>query len=488
MTQAARDRPFWGRAASAVALLVGFYLLAFGVVAILVALIVNGLSGGPYLWILPAALAIVAILRGVFSLERGDGRPLGILIDARSEPQLVALVKDVASAMDTKLPDEVYLIPEVNAFVYEHGRLLGLIRTKRIMGIGLALMEVARVDELKAILAHELGHYVGGDTHLGGVIYRARSSLGRTVEHLGGGVLRHVFLVYARMFLKLTQRMSRDQELAADAAAVRIGGREAHASALRTVVGAGAAFDAFMEEFVVPLWQAKRFPDNMYTGFRSFVADAERREQIAGYIDAVKDREDEFGSHPSVGRRLTAIADMEDAAAGSDERAALSLLVHPDTSEREMSRIVAESGVPADVSLSPISWDEAPELYGARIRAAADRFLEALGSEGIGLEGDRMPRVVLLLERADANKIVKRLIRLQDYPAEALDDIVRETLHYFVAATMANDLIERHGHRVEISWTKPFLLRTRDGATIDVGERVGNALETRNLRGLLLRR
>lgn len=487
MTEGAQTRPFWGRAASALALLVGFYLLAFGIAAVLVALIVDSLSGGPYIWILPAALAIVAILRGVFFLERGDGKPLGIAIDARSEPHLLGVVNDIARAMETKAPDEVYLIPDVNAFVYEHGRLLGLIRSRRVMGIGLALLNVARVDQLKAILAHEFGHYVGGDTHLGGVIYRARASMGRTVENLGGGVLRHVFLAYARFFLKLTQRMSREQELAADSAAVRIGGREAHVSALRNVVGAGAAFDAFMEEFVVPLWQAGRFPDNLYTGFRSFAVDPGRLEQVSGYVDAVKDRDDEYGSHPSLGRRLAAIEDIDAAPGASDGRAARSLLVDPDALEREMSNIVSEAAVP-DGSLTAIPWDEASEVFAARIRAAADRFVDALGPDGLGIEGDRLPRIVLLLERADANKIVRRLLPLQDYPAEARDDIVRETIHYYVAATMANDLIERHRYRVQPSWTKPFLLRGPDGTTTDVGERVGRALETRDLRSLLIGR
>ena len=482
------SRSFRGRAALAIALLVGFYLLAFGIVALLVALIVTAITTTtPTGWMLPAALAIFAILRGVFFLERGDGKPLGLPVDTRSEPRLTALVSEIAEAMDTKRPDEIYLTPDVNAFVYEHGRLLGLIRSKRVMGIGLALIDAVRVDELRAILAHEFGHYVGGDTHLGGVVYRARASLGRTVENLGGGPLRHVFLAYARFFLRLTQKMSRDQELAADAASVRIAGREAHTSALRSVVGSGAAFDAFMEEFVVPLWQESRFPDNLYAGFRSFIADPDRRAQVTGYVDVVSDREDEYGSHPSLRRRLESVTFLDEASPPMDERSARDLLVHPDTSERQMSRVVSEASVPERV-LSPISWEDTPEIHATRIRAAADRFIEALGTEGMGVEGDRLPRVVLTLERADANKIVRRLLSLRDYPAETLDEVVREAVHYYVAATMANDLIERHGHRAQLSWTKPFLLKAPDGRSVDVGERVGRALDTKDLRGLLLSR
>ena len=484
-----QPRSFAGRAALALALLVGFYVLALGIAGGLVALMVSSvMNGRGYAWFVPAALTVYAILRGVFFIEQGDTQPTGMRVDSRTEPRLMALVNEIAENMSTKPPDEVYLIPDVNAFVFEQGRLLGLFRTKRIMGIGLALLNVLHIDQLKAVLAHEYGHYVGGDTRLGGVVYRARASIGRTIEHLSSGFLRRVFVAYGGLFLKLTQRISRDQELAADAAAVRVGGRDAHASALRTVVGGGAAFDAFMEEFVVPLWHEKRFPDNLYTGFRSFADDPERKDQIAGYIEKVKEREEEYGSHPSLGRRLESIGEGAAEGAEPDPRAARDLLVHPDTSERQMSRIVSEKATSGE-DLSPIAWTDTGDVYAGRVRAAADAFVEALGSEGLEIEGDRLPRIVLVLERADANQIVRRLLSLRDVPPDSLDQVVNEAIHFYVAAVMANDLIERHAYRLQPSWTKPFLVRAPDGSTtIDVGERVGDALESRDLRSLLIRR
>jgi Zn-dependent protease with chaperone function len=483
----ADHRSFAGRAALAVALLLGFYVLALGVAGVLIAaVIVTAANGRVAYWFLPAALTAYAVLRGVFFIERGERSPTGIRVDARSQPRLLALVTEVAEAMRTKAPDEVFLIPDVNAFVYEQGRLLGLVRTKRIMGIGLALANVMKVDELRSVLAHEYGHYVGGDTRLGGMIYRARASITRTLSHLNAGFLRRIFLVYGEFFMRLTQQISREQELAADVSAARIGGREAHTSALRQVVGAGAAFDAFMEEFVVPLWQEKRYPDNLYAGFSSFLDDSERRDQIAGYVERVRDREDRYDSHPSLGRRLAQIAEGKEGAV-PDRRAARELLVDPDSAERQMSRIVSGIAVP-ETRLSAISWEETADVRAARIRASADTFIDALGPDGIRIEGDRLPRVVLVLEKADANKIVRRLLPLREYPPEALEGIVDDTIHYYVAATMANDLIERHGYRMQLSWTKPFLLQAPDGAFVDVGERVGRALESRDLRSLLIRR
>lgn len=480
-----QQRSLIGRAATAVALLLGFYLLALGIAGGLVALMVVSVAEGRAgFWFLPAALTVYAILRGLFFLERTDAKPTGILADARSEPSLLELVNEVARSMGTKPPDAVYLIPDVNAFVFEQGRLLGLVRTKRVMGIGLALVSVLNRDQLKAVLAHEFGHYVGGDTRIGGLVYRARASIERTIVQFEAGFLRRVFSAYARLFLRITQRIARDQELAADAAAVRVGGRDAHTGALLAVVGAGAAFDAFMEEYVVPLWHADRFPDNLYSGFRAFLDDPERREQVAGYVEAVKLREDEYGSHPSLARRLESIG-RDEAGADPDPRSARDLLVHPDTSERQMSRVVAQAAAP-DRTLSAIAWEDTGSLRAARAREAADAFMDALGAEGVGVEGDRLPRVVLVLERADANKIVRQLLPLRDYPPEAIDGVVDEAIHYYVAATMATDLIERQGYLMELSWTKPFLLVSSDGNILDVGDRVGKALAQRNLRSLLI--
>jgi hypothetical protein len=45
-----------------------------------------------------------------------------------------------------------------------------------VLGIGVGLLAVLRVDELRAVLGHELGHLGGGDTRFGPVVYRAKES------------------------------------------------------------------------------------------------------------------------------------------------------------------------------------------------------------------------------------------------------------------------------------------------------------------------
>jgi Zn-dependent protease with chaperone function len=95
---------------------------------------------------------------------------------------------------------------------------------RRVMGIGVGVLALLSTAELEGVLAHEFGHYLGGETRLGGFLYRTRASIGRVLEHLGGSVLAKPFAWYGNLFLRLTHGLSRRQELAADAHAVAIAG------------------------------------------------------------------------------------------------------------------------------------------------------------------------------------------------------------------------------------------------------------------------
>ena len=121
------------------------------------------------------------------------------------------------------MPSEVYLVPDVNAWVSSRGGVMGF-GSRRVMGIGLPLLHVTRVAEMEAVLAHEFGHYHGGDTRLGPWIYKTRTAIGRTLEALGDGWLQVPFRAYGNFFLRVTQAISRAQEFTADRLAATLFG------------------------------------------------------------------------------------------------------------------------------------------------------------------------------------------------------------------------------------------------------------------------
>jgi len=155
----------FARALLALGLLVGFYVLALGIAATLLLL--------PYLEVrytqrIHLQVAIVCVLTAGTILYAVVPRPQrfkppGPLLTRERHPRLFALLDDVARAAGQARPREVYLVPQVNAWVAERGGILGL-GGRRIMGLGLPLFAGLTVRELRAVLAHEFGHYAGGDT------------------------------------------------------------------------------------------------------------------------------------------------------------------------------------------------------------------------------------------------------------------------------------------------------------------------------------
>ena len=110
--------------------------------------------------------------------------PPGLLLTGAEHPRLFALLRDVARRMDTPMPGDVYLVADVNAYVLRVGGVLGL-GGRRVLCVGMGLLAVDDVSQLRAALAHELGHFQGGDTRLGGVLCAARAAMARSLELFG---------------------------------------------------------------------------------------------------------------------------------------------------------------------------------------------------------------------------------------------------------------------------------------------------------------
>jgi len=78
------------------------------------------------------------------------------------------------------MPREVYLIPSSNAWVASRGGIMG-IGSRRVMAVGIPLLQTLTISPFSAVLAHEFGHYRGGDVKLGPWIYKTRLAILRTV-------------------------------------------------------------------------------------------------------------------------------------------------------------------------------------------------------------------------------------------------------------------------------------------------------------------
>lgn len=360
------------RFAIAMALTFAFYVLATTLALALIAvpILLYATTHRGNLWLAFFCVATgFAILRAIVP-QRLKFEDPGVRFDEQSQPRLARLVADVSQQSGERAPDDMFLTLEMNAAVLEVGAgLRG--GGRRVLIVGLPLLRTLTGSQLRAVIAHELGHYAGGDTRVGPVTYRTREAIGRTIASLsrddsaGRRVVRAPFIWYGNAFLRITNAISRQQEFAADALAVRVAGRKAQEGTLRAVHAGGAAFDPYWAGEIVPALNAGLLPP-VIEGFERFRRAPSIAKGEAEYLERelAEGKSSPYDSHPSLSERLEAIARAPEAArAEDDDSPALGLV---DNIEKVEGELVNSLLTPeAAGTMRPVGWEAiGDELYG----------------------------------------------------------------------------------------------------------------------------
>lgn len=367
-----RSLTFTLRALAAIALLVGFYALAIGLVVGLLGLPVLLAEWGLRLPIqLIGACWVAAATIGWAILPRIDRfEPPYPRITPAEQPRLFAAIEEVARRTGQAMPAEVYVLPEFNAWVAQRGGAMG-IGGRRVMGVGLPLVQALSHAELASVIAHEFGHFHGGDTRLGPWVYNTRAAIGRTLQGLGDSVIQVPFRVYGTLFLRATHAISRQQEYTADRVAALAAGPGPMVSGLRKVHGLAPAYDAYWRTDFGPALEMGTRPPFL-DGFDRFVGNPDVRGAIERQIEAemAGGATDPFDTHPALPDRVRA---LEALAASPDAMGPG--VAHPDGSAAE--------DTPAVALLDDVPALEAA-LLGSLIAPGGAAGLEAMPWEDIG--------------------------------------------------------------------------------------------------------
>jgi len=337
MNTASRPSMF-GRALLALLLTIGFYGLALGLAVGLLYLVyaqVTVLERINIRLTLFALLGAGVIIWSILPRIDRFTAP-GPRLTRQKFPTLFKEIERIAGLTRQDMPREVYLVPDVNAFVTERGGFMG-IGTRRVMGIGLPLFDLLSVDELNAVLAHEFGHFYGGDTALGPWVYKTRAAIIRTVVNLGqtNEWLMIPFEAYAKMFLRVTNAVSRQQEFSADQLAARTVGAKAAMTGLQKVHKYGYAFSAFFNQEYLPVLNAGYQPP-MRKGFELFL----KAPRIIEAVDKAYDEQltqgktDPYDTHPALKERLTALESLPAGSTINDQPAAILLPANESLEDR----------------------------------------------------------------------------------------------------------------------------------------------------------
>ncbi|MET9632440.1 M48 family metallopeptidase [Lentzea sp. NPDC006480] len=451
------------RAALALVMLAGFFVLAVALAGGLTAIAIWRFAIGDAesgAWMLVVAVAIGgpalwATVRAIFARPEPSGFPLA----RDTHPDLWRHVDELAVVAGTRAPDDIRLVDGANASVWER-------RGVRYLELGLPLVAGLSVGQLRSVLAHELGHYGGGHTQLSAMTYRAKIALQLSVSQ---DRVFGLLSAWAHLYALVAASESRDHERFADEVAVAAAGRDAARRALLRIGPVGEAWADYLTSYVSLAVMAERTPP-LLEGFRSYLNHPRRVHELRRLENVLAELEpiSVFDSHPPIRDRVAAMALLTSSDAPIDEQPGWTLLTG--VSASAAARLLGVSG--------PLTtWEEVVPLSGpAQVR----RYAEALRHAGrVSKVGSSLSDVLAALERGE-------LLRLTGRPVDAslTDEQVREaavdTVTELLGCAVADQLVTANRAVLELNWGGLFVLRLPDGAAVYPDDLVAPAVRDAN--------
>lgn len=452
------------RAALALAMLAGFFLLAVGLFAGLGVLSLTlfgrgDVEGGAILGALALVIGgppLVAMAVAVWS----SPKPSGIVLTRATHPELWRHVDELARIAGTRGPDDIRLTSEPNAGVWER-------RGTRYLELGLPFVAGMSIGELRSVLAHELGHYGGGHTRVSALTYRAKVAIGAGRFDTTG-----VLFAWARLYALVAASESRKHEQFADEVSVAAAGREAATRSLLRGGPLGEAWNDYQRWYVSLAILAGRTPP-LLEGFRAYLDHPRRVHQLREIepLMAAQEPTSVFDSHPPIRERVATIARLFPSfgvAEAVDERSAWSLL--DGTAPEAVAALAGVQG-------PPITWAELAPLTGPLL---VRRYADGLRHAGrVSKIGETLDDVLAALSRAELHKLTGAPVDASLTPAEVHDAAV-EAVTELLGCMVSDLLVTANRATLELNWGGLLLLRMPDGAAVYPDELVAPAVRDAN--------
>ncbi|WP_028109562.1 M48 family metallopeptidase [Ferrimonas futtsuensis] len=246
-------------------------------------------GGGPFAALIAAMAALLTLfmVKSLFTVRRSSSIG-GEEVTAEDEPVLFEFLHTLADEIGAPRPHRVFITPEVNAAVFYDLSLINLIfPTKKNLVIGLGLVNVLNLGELKAVLAHEFGHFAQGSMAVGRWVYVAqqviahmvavRDWLDKVVRFISRVDLRVAWIGWIlslviwsirslmdtlfRVVVIAERALSREMEFNADLVAVSVTGSDALVNALYKLQSADEAWQETVDLVSSQARNGKRIDD-----------------------------------------------------------------------------------------------------------------------------------------------------------------------------------------------------------------------------------
>ena len=262
----------------------------------------------------------------------------------------------MAGEVGTRVVDDVFLTPGTEVAVSERGSMSARLRGRgrRFLILGVGVLEGMTVRQLRAVLAHEYGHFSNRDTAGGDAAAAVRIALLNAVIRIatsgGASALNpawHFLRVFSALFERIALGASRLQEVMADRFAAAAYGGAVFAEGLDYVVRRTVEFSAEADVVIERAGKARQAIANLYAPPTAGSIDFVKIEQEVAKTMA--DAGSPYDSHPPVERRIAWVAAFETPPGAPADVPAWSLFPDRARFEVEMTRVInqrlSEKGV-----------------------------------------------------------------------------------------------------------------------------------------------
>lgn len=253
-----------------------------------------------------AGLAVFLVVVAIFRRPSMDFEVEAEEILEERAQELWACVRRLCKRLQTSPPDHILAGIDANFFVTEHEvRVGGRTLSGRTLFVSVSLLRLLERSEAEAVLAHEMGHLLGGDTGHSKRLAPMLSHFGDYLQALyEGGMTRPLFYfmaAYRGLFELSLGRSRRASELAADRlAAGATSGQDIARSLVK--VGAYASFRARVEAklFAQDEQQASvAIAQRVAHGFSEYARSEVVHDDLQGAVTPHP-----FDSHPPLAARM----------------------------------------------------------------------------------------------------------------------------------------------------------------------------------------
>lgn len=239
-------------------------------------------------------LVFFFLVKFLFAVSRVDRSGI-IEISATDQPRLFEFTRQLANDIGTPFPKRIYLSADVNACVfYDSGFWSMFLPVKKNLQIGVGLVNAINVSELKAVIAHEFGHFSQRSMKLGSFVYNVNkvihnmlfensgysdtlnafasaSGIFTFFAHITVGIVNGIQSILKDLYGLVNKgymSLSREMEFHADAVAASVSGSQSLVTALRKIDLAETSYQEvlrFCNEWVQDSKKATSLFDNQQT-------------------------------------------------------------------------------------------------------------------------------------------------------------------------------------------------------------------------------